>query len=56
MASEDAFQVLIASIVAAGWDPVEAALAVSRLADNHFLAEMANADTAAAIAAAKPKD
>ena len=55
MAAEDAFQEMVERIVAAGWGPEEAALAVMALAENHVMAVAANAETDAAIARARRK-
>jgi hypothetical protein len=49
LAAEDAFQELVANIVAAGWGAEEVAAAIEDLARNHRLAIEANRDTEEAI-------
>lgn len=49
MAAEDAFQELVANIVAAGWGADEVAAAIEELAKNHRLALREAAATEAAI-------
>lgn len=53
MAAEDAFQDLVANIVAAGWGAEEVAEAIGELARNHRLALREIAATEAAIRAAR---
>lgn len=53
MAAEDAFQDLVANIVAAGWGEEEVAAAIEELAQNHRLALREVAATEAAIGAAR---
>ena len=49
MAAEDAFQELVANVVAAGWGAEEVAAAIEDLAKNHRLALREAAATEAAI-------
>ena len=53
MASEGAFQELVAGIVKAGWGEEEALDALGELVRNHRLAMEANRETGAAIEAAR---
>lgn len=53
MAAEDAFQELVANIVAAGWGAEEVADAIGELARNHRMALREVAATEAAIRAAR---
>lgn len=53
MAAEDAFQELVANIVAAGWGAEEVAHAIGELAKNHRLALDEVAATEAEIRAAR---
>lgn len=53
MAAEDAFQELVANIVAAGWGAEEVADAIGELARNHRMALDEVAATEAAIRAAR---
>lgn len=55
MAAEDAFQDLVANIVAAGWGAEEVAAAIEELAKNHRLALREVAATEAAIQIAHKK-
>jgi BRCT domain type II-containing protein len=55
MAAEDAFQELVANVVAAGWGAEEVAAAIEDLAKNHRLALREVAATEAAIRAARRK-
>jgi hypothetical protein len=55
MAAEDAFQEIVANIVAAGWSAEEVAAAIEELAKNHRLALREIAATEAAIRAARRK-
>jgi BRCT domain type II-containing protein len=53
MAAEDAFQELVANIVAAGWGEEEVAAAIEDLAKNHRLALREVTATEAAIRTAR---